>query len=156
VVKDYRGKDANQEVWKFDSALDARLADDLKQAAIEEGSGRRSARSRPPAPPSGRPASIAAGTDWRPRRRRLSGSRRGLAIGGTDEQTPNSAGLTEDVALIVSRYPASKAGKVGAGDNCSHHAQSTWLRTRRDSTPQRQDWKKLLATKPLDASPRIA
>ena len=35
--KDYRGKDANQEVWKFDSALEARLADDLKQAAIEEG-----------------------------------------------------------------------------------------------------------------------
>ena len=37
LVKDYRGKDANQEVWKFDSALEARLADDLKQAAIEEG-----------------------------------------------------------------------------------------------------------------------
>ena len=26
LVKDYRGKDANQEVWKFDSALEARLA----------------------------------------------------------------------------------------------------------------------------------
>jgi hypothetical protein len=37
LVKDYRGKEANQEVWKFDSALEARLADDLKQAAIEEG-----------------------------------------------------------------------------------------------------------------------
>ena len=37
LVKDYCGKDANQEVWKFDSALEARLADDLKQAAIEEG-----------------------------------------------------------------------------------------------------------------------
>ena len=37
LVKDYRGKDANQEVWKFDSALEARLAEDLKQAAIEEG-----------------------------------------------------------------------------------------------------------------------
>jgi hypothetical protein len=30
-------KDANQEVWKFDSALEVRLADDLKQAAIEQG-----------------------------------------------------------------------------------------------------------------------
>jgi hypothetical protein len=37
LVKDYRGKDANQEVWRFDSALEARIADDLKQAAIEEG-----------------------------------------------------------------------------------------------------------------------
>jgi hypothetical protein len=37
LVKDYRGKEANQEVWKFDSALEARPADDLKQAAIEEG-----------------------------------------------------------------------------------------------------------------------
>jgi hypothetical protein len=37
LVKDYRGKDANQIVWKFDSALEARIADDLKQAAIEEG-----------------------------------------------------------------------------------------------------------------------
>src|SRR4051794_88203 len=37
LVKDYRGKDANQEVWKFDSALEARIAEDLKQAAIEEG-----------------------------------------------------------------------------------------------------------------------
>ena len=35
LVKDYRGKDANQIVWKFDSALEARIADDLKQAAIE-------------------------------------------------------------------------------------------------------------------------
>src|SRR5260370_39168282 len=36
LVKDYRGKEANQEGWKFDSALEARNADDLKQAAIEE------------------------------------------------------------------------------------------------------------------------
>jgi hypothetical protein len=32
-----RGKDANQMVWKFDAALEARIADNLKQAAIEEG-----------------------------------------------------------------------------------------------------------------------
>jgi hypothetical protein len=37
LVKDYRGGDANQVVWKFDSSLEARIADDLKQAAIEEG-----------------------------------------------------------------------------------------------------------------------
>ena len=37
LVKDYRGKDANQVVWKFDAALEARIADNLKQAAIEEG-----------------------------------------------------------------------------------------------------------------------
>src|SRR4029077_18631873 len=37
LVKDYRGKNAEQVVWKFDSSLEARLADDLKQAAIEEG-----------------------------------------------------------------------------------------------------------------------
>ena len=37
LVKDYRGKDANQEIWKFDGALVAKIADLLKQAAIEEG-----------------------------------------------------------------------------------------------------------------------
>ena len=37
LVKDYRGKNAEQEIWKFDGALEARLAEDLKQAAIEEG-----------------------------------------------------------------------------------------------------------------------
>jgi hypothetical protein len=37
VVKDDRGKDANQVVWKFEGALEARIADDLRQAAIEEG-----------------------------------------------------------------------------------------------------------------------
>jgi hypothetical protein len=37
LMKDYRGKDANQVIWKFDSALEARIADNLKQAAIEEG-----------------------------------------------------------------------------------------------------------------------
>src|ERR1039457_6152143 len=37
LVKDYRGKDANQVVWKFDAALEARIADNLRQAAIEEG-----------------------------------------------------------------------------------------------------------------------
>src|SRR4029077_10798078 len=37
LVKDFRGKDANQVIWKFDSALEARIAHTLKQAAIEEG-----------------------------------------------------------------------------------------------------------------------
>jgi hypothetical protein len=37
LMKDYRGKDANQVIWKFDSALASRIADNLKQAAIEEG-----------------------------------------------------------------------------------------------------------------------
>src|SRR5450759_4126696 len=37
LVKDYRGKNADQVIWKFDSALAARIADTLKQAAIEEG-----------------------------------------------------------------------------------------------------------------------
>src|ERR1035437_1188057 len=37
LVKDYRGKNAEQVIWKFDSALEARIADNLKQAAIEEG-----------------------------------------------------------------------------------------------------------------------
>jgi Terminase small subunit len=37
LVKDYRGKDANQEVWKFDAALESKIMEALKQAAIEEG-----------------------------------------------------------------------------------------------------------------------
>ena len=37
LVKDYRGKNAEQEIWKFDSALVAQINDVLKQAAIEEG-----------------------------------------------------------------------------------------------------------------------
>ena len=37
LVKDYRGKNAEQEIWKFDSGLEARIAEDLKQAAIEVG-----------------------------------------------------------------------------------------------------------------------
>jgi len=37
LVKDYRGKNAEQVVWKFNGALEGRLAEDLKQAAIEEG-----------------------------------------------------------------------------------------------------------------------
>ena len=53
LVKDYRGKDANQEVWKFDSALEARLADDLKQAAIEEGQWSEKREVQPPVPPNG-------------------------------------------------------------------------------------------------------
>jgi hypothetical protein len=37
LMKDFRGKDANQEVWKFDAALEAKIMECLKQAAIEEG-----------------------------------------------------------------------------------------------------------------------
>src|ERR1700730_16301933 len=37
LVKDYRGKNAEQEIWKFDAALEAQIKDTLKQAAIEEG-----------------------------------------------------------------------------------------------------------------------
>jgi len=37
LVKDYRGKNAEQEIWKFDAALVAQLNHTLKQAAIEEG-----------------------------------------------------------------------------------------------------------------------
>jgi hypothetical protein len=37
LMKDYRGKNAEQVIWKFDAALEARIADNLKQVAIEEG-----------------------------------------------------------------------------------------------------------------------
>jgi hypothetical protein len=37
LVKDYRGKNAEQEIWKSDAALVAQICDVLKQAAIEEG-----------------------------------------------------------------------------------------------------------------------
>ena len=37
LMKDFRGKNAEQVIWKFDSGLESRLADNLKQAAIEEG-----------------------------------------------------------------------------------------------------------------------
>jgi len=37
LVKDYRGKNAEQEIWKFDSALVDKFSALLKQAAIEEG-----------------------------------------------------------------------------------------------------------------------
>ena len=37
LVKDYRGKNAEQEIWKFDAALVEKFAHVLKQAAIEEG-----------------------------------------------------------------------------------------------------------------------
>jgi len=36
-VKDYRGKNAGQEIWKFDAAWIEKLLHTLKQAAIEEG-----------------------------------------------------------------------------------------------------------------------
>ena len=48
LVKDYRGKNAEQEIRKFDGGLEARIAEDLKQAAIEEASGTRSATRRWP------------------------------------------------------------------------------------------------------------
>jgi hypothetical protein len=37
LVKDYRGKNAEQEIWKFNGSLVAQINDVLKQAAIEEG-----------------------------------------------------------------------------------------------------------------------
>jgi hypothetical protein len=37
LVKDYRGKNAEQEVWRFDAGLVAQINQVLKQAAIEEG-----------------------------------------------------------------------------------------------------------------------
>src|ERR1035437_1219173 len=37
LVKDYRGKNAEQVIWKFDAALETKIFEALKQAAIEEG-----------------------------------------------------------------------------------------------------------------------
>jgi hypothetical protein len=37
LVKDYRGKNAEKEIWKFDVALVSQINHVLKQAAIEEG-----------------------------------------------------------------------------------------------------------------------
>jgi hypothetical protein len=37
LMKDYRGKNAEQVIWKFDGALEAKIMEALKQAAIEEG-----------------------------------------------------------------------------------------------------------------------
>jgi hypothetical protein len=37
LVKDYRGKNAEQEIWKFDASLVEQINEVLKQAAIEEG-----------------------------------------------------------------------------------------------------------------------
>jgi hypothetical protein len=37
LVKHYRGKNANQEIWKFDTGPLSKMIDALKQAAIEEG-----------------------------------------------------------------------------------------------------------------------
>jgi phage terminase small subunit len=37
LVKDYRGKNAEQEIWRFDAALVTQINATLKQAAIEEG-----------------------------------------------------------------------------------------------------------------------
>jgi hypothetical protein len=37
LVKDYRGKNAEKEIWKFDAALVSQIHHALKQAALEEG-----------------------------------------------------------------------------------------------------------------------
>jgi hypothetical protein len=37
LVKDYRGNNTEQEIWKFDAALVAQICDVLNQTAIEEG-----------------------------------------------------------------------------------------------------------------------
>ena len=37
LVKEYRGKNGEKEVWRFDAGLVAQILDLLKQAAIEEG-----------------------------------------------------------------------------------------------------------------------
>ena len=37
LVKDFRGKNADQVIWKFDAAVEAAIRDALKQVAIEEG-----------------------------------------------------------------------------------------------------------------------
>ena len=37
LVRDFGGKNAEQEIWKFDGALVSQINDTLKQAAIEEG-----------------------------------------------------------------------------------------------------------------------
>ena len=37
LVKDYRGKNAEQEIWRFDAALVVQINATMKQAAIEEG-----------------------------------------------------------------------------------------------------------------------
>ena len=37
LMKGYRGKNAEKEIWKFGAALVAQMNDTLKQAAIEEG-----------------------------------------------------------------------------------------------------------------------
>ena len=37
LMKDYRGKNAEQETWKFDAALVSQINATMKQAAIEKG-----------------------------------------------------------------------------------------------------------------------
>ena len=37
LVKDYRGKNAEQEIWKLDAPLVSQINATMKQAAIEEG-----------------------------------------------------------------------------------------------------------------------
>ena len=37
LIKDFCAKDANQEIWKFDSAMEAKIMESLKQAPIEKG-----------------------------------------------------------------------------------------------------------------------
>ena len=49
LVKDYRGKNAEQEIWKLDAALLSQINATMKQAAIEEGHPERFVR-KPPQP----------------------------------------------------------------------------------------------------------
>jgi hypothetical protein len=106
LMKDFRGKDANQEVWKFDAALESKIMECLKQAAIEEGqwnqkreiSGnagielarielRREARRISDA----KKAALAAGQPWPPK---ISASRENYALSPEDID-PDAAAFAE-------------------------------------------------------------
>ena len=50
LIKDYRGKNAEQEIWKFDAALVEKFCHTLKQAAIEEGQWSEKREQAPEAP----------------------------------------------------------------------------------------------------------
>ena len=84
LIKDYRGKDANREIWKFDSALEAKIFDALKQAAIEEGQWTEKRDVNAAAVLAEMKArSTGAATAWPPRRPRLWP---GARFGGRREQ----------------------------------------------------------------------
>ena len=36
LIRDFRGRNCKQEVWRFDAALEKKILETLKQAAIEE------------------------------------------------------------------------------------------------------------------------